>query len=189
MRLQRQVEALYADSNIDLVATRAVTINEKNVLTGLFPYALKHEQICAQPWRGFVFPHPTWMGRREWFLRHRYTQPAPYLCEDQELLLRTYRQSSFQTLDEVLFAYRIRGVTVWPKLGKTRRAILAVQFRFFRQTAMWGSLMLACTAYVVKSGFDLMRRVGLSNVRRQPADDALSVGWHRVLATLQAERQ
>lgn len=186
LRLQRQVEALDTDAGVDLVATRAVTINEGNALTGLFPCALSHEQICARPWRGFVFPHPTWMGRLEWFKRHGYPVPAPYLCEDQELLLRTYRRSSFRTLDEVLFAYRIRDVTVWPKLGKTRRAVLAVQVRFFWKSGMWVFLTLACAAYVVKSGVDCARRLGLCSQRFQPAGDALASGWRLTLIKLKA---
>ncbi len=187
-RLQRQFEMLCANPNVDLIATRAVTIDEKNVLTGLFPCALTHESLCARPWAGFVFPHPTWMGRREWFLRHRYAEPAPYLCEDQELLLRTFSHSSFRTLDEVLFAYRVRDVPAWPKRGKTRRALAAVQIQHFCKSSLWGYLTLSLAAYLVKSGVDLARRVGLIRRHRQPVNAGLVAGWRQTLTALQKER-
>jgi hypothetical protein len=187
-RLQRQVEVLDKNPTVDVVATRALTINENNTISGLFPFALTHHQICASPWRGFEFPHPTWMGRREWFLRHRYAEPAPYLCEDQELLLRTYRKSTFLTIDEVLFAYRIKDVTSWSKLNNTRSAYLAMQVRFFMKSGMWSSLLLAFSAYLAKSVVDLARRLGLDARRREHAGDLLSVGWKSTLAGLHAEK-
>ena len=35
----------------------------------------------------------------EWFRKNRYSEPAPYFCEDQELLLRTYSVSHFAAVD------------------------------------------------------------------------------------------
>lgn len=186
-RLQRQVEVLDANPTIDVVATRAVTINENNTITGLFPYTLTHEQICTAPWRGFVFPHPTWMGRREWFLRHRYAEPAPYLCEDQELLLRTYAQSSFLTIDEILFAYRIKSTASRTKLAQTRRAVLAMQSRFFWQSGKLGQLTLAGAAYVVKSGVDLARRSGLRRPESYLIGEVVVASWGSTLTRLQGE--
>lgn len=189
-RFARQVQVLQDYPGIDLVATRAVTIDEDNHLVGIFPLACTHAQICEQPWRGFVFPHPTWMGHLEWFLRYRYAEPAPYLCEDQELLLRSFRQSRFLTLDEVLFAYRIRRVPDWRKLAKTRRAVLAMQAKFFVASAMWGQLLLAGASYLVKTGVDLAQRLGPARLRGAGvADESVSSGWLGVLDRLRSERR
>ncbi|MBU0734821.1 MAG: hypothetical protein KKG10_11795, partial [Proteobacteria bacterium] len=64
-----------------------------------------HEAICKRPWAGFQFPHPTWMGRTGWFRRNRYSS-AMRKSQDQELLLRTYRRSRFESLDHILLGYR-----------------------------------------------------------------------------------
>lgn len=65
-RLARQVAALESDPSIDLIATRAVTIDDANQIVGLFPFSLTHTEICARPWRGFLFPIPpgwgNWIG-------------------------------------------------------------------------------------------------------------------------------
>ena len=186
-RLRLQVEALTVDPGLDLVAGRAIIIDENNCHTGMFAFAGTHAEICAQPWRGFVFPHPAWMGRIEWFLTHRYAEPAPYFCEDQELLLRTYRQSRFLALDRVVLAYRIRSGVNWAKLAATRRAMLAMQWRLFGASAMWRQFILAMLAYFAKSGLDLLQRN--SNADAAQGGGELYVGvtveWKCILAALE----
>lgn len=182
-RLRVQVEALQADPGLDVVAGRAITIDENNGYTGMFAFAGTHAEICAQPWRGFFFPHPAWMGRLDWFLKHRYAEPAPYFCEDQELLLRTYRQSRFLALDRVVLAYRIRANVNWVKLGATRRAMLAMQWRLFGASAMWWQALLALLAYFAKSGLDLLQRVSGAEVTQDgDSRDVRAAGeWARIL--------
>ncbi|CAA9891484.1 Glycosyltransferase family 2 protein [Candidatus Methylobacter favarea] len=136
-RLDRQIEALRNDPKLDLVATRAIRIDEDGQFMGLFPYSLSHEEICARPWQGFYFPHPTWMGKTDWFRKHRYAVPSPYFCEDQELLLRSYRQSRFATVPEILFAYRVRGKINPIKQAGTRWSLFKVQLRYFYKMREW----------------------------------------------------
>lgn len=188
-RFERQVEALQNDPKLDLVATRAITIDENDQATGLFPYAIVHEEICAQPWRGFYLPHPTWMGRTEWFRKHRYTEPGPYFCEDQELLLRSYRNSRFGTLDEILFAYRIRSKVNWQKLAKTRRTVFVAQWRYFASQRLWSFEFLAAAAFAAKTVSDLWKR--LSGATFQPGrgtvNNAAVLEWRKILGNLAAE--
>ena len=92
-RFARQIEALEKNSLLDMVAVRAITISCDHRLTGMLPCAATQEEISVKPWRGFYLPHPTWMGRIEWFRKYRYADPGPYFCEDQELLLRSHEQS------------------------------------------------------------------------------------------------
>lgn len=130
-RFSRQVEVLNRNMCLDMVAVRAVSIDEDGQLLCERPYILTHEEICRAPWRGFYLPHPTWMGRTEWFRKHRYSLPAHYFCEDQELLLRSYAQSHFGTVNEILFAYRIRTAINWKKHRRTRFAVLKMQLSYF----------------------------------------------------------
>ncbi len=181
-RFSQQIAALQKDSALDLVAVSAVTIDESNKVTGIFPKALAHEEICARPWRGFHFPHPTWMGKMEWFRKYRYAEPGPYFCEDQELLLRSYDKSRFATIDEILFAYRVRGGTNWSKLAKTRWAVLKVQLRHFARINQWYFVSLAITAYLLKIGSDVFKRLcsGNNECKRVSVDDAVVSKWNRI---------
>lgn len=188
-RLARQVAALQNDDSLDLVATRAITIDEPDHLTGLFPCAISHQEICRQPWRGFYFPHPTWMGKTQWFRAHRYAAPAPYCCEDQELLLRSYHSSRFVTLNQILLAYRIRDDVDWQKLARTRLAIVTFQLRYFIGMKHWGFVLLAVASYAAKTGHDLFKRIfgGTFFPGREAQAKAVVDNWCQVLRSLKNE--
>lgn len=190
-RFRRQVMTLDANPELDLLAVRAITIDENNRANGLVPSALTHEDICAKPWRGFYIPHPTWMGKIEWFRAHRYTVPGPYFCEDQELLLRSYRDSHLGALDEVLFAYRVRGHIHWKKLARTRSTVLKIQLAHFARSLQWHYWLLAVAAYMGRSADDLLKRAGLRSLfsERKAVDDTLVRAWGAVLSDLQAAQE
>jgi glycosyltransferase involved in cell wall biosynthesis len=156
-RLECQVRELVTDSKIDLVATRAVTISSDDWLTGLLPSAATNADICTKPWRGFYLPHPTWMGRIAWFRRFRYAEPAPYFCEDQELLLRSYEISHFSMIMQPLFAYRVRDRVNWYKLMRTRVAVLRLQIKHFISRRQWRYCMLALLVFLGRLALDAFR--------------------------------
>ncbi len=179
-RLMRQVAALDAAPQIDLLGARAITIDENDDMVGIFPCRLTHEEICAHPWMGFYLPHPTWLGRIEWFRSHRYAEPAPYLCEDQELLLRSYSSSRFATVDEILFAYRIRRKVNLRKITRTRRSVRKMHTDHFLGTGEWGSLLLVQMVFVGRMGADLMRMV-LPQGKPAGTDPGAMSQWRAVL--------
>ena len=187
-RLARQIAALQKEPELDLVATRAIMIDENDQVTGLFPYAIAHEEICAKPWQGFYFPHPSWMGRTAWFRKYRYAEPSPYFCEDQELLLRSYRNSRFTTLDEILFAYRIRSNVNWKKLAGTRSAVWDLQMQQFARLHQWCFIFLATAVYLAKMSGDLLNRLwrGGFKTRRDLADNDAKFKWHKIHEALVA---
>lgn len=188
-RLLRQLTKFDENPALDLVAVRAITIDEHNKATGLFPSALTHDDICAKPWMGFYFPHPTWMGKIEWFRKHRYATPGPYLCEDQELLLRSYLGSRFGTIDEILFAYRIRNNVNQKKLAKTRWSVLNIQLRHFIGSNSWHFVLLASAAFLGKMSSDFVRKIPGADVqnRRNILDDGKIVAWNNILSGLSSE--
>lgn len=130
-RFARQLELLQGDASLDVVAASAITISDDNEMTGVLPCPVSHEAICARPWQGFCLPHPTWMGRTDWFRKFRYAIPGPYFCEDQELLLRSHGKSRFGATEEILFAYRVRETRNLPRVLKTRWTFLMIQVRHF----------------------------------------------------------
>lgn len=158
-RFARQVEFLEKHPEVDLLATQCATMDEAGKPNGALPYATNHEEICARPWLGFPMHHPTWMGRVEWFRKHPYQDPGPYCCEDQELLLRAYRSSRYHTLPAQLLTYRLRTHTAWRKLWRTRKALFAVQARYFRCQKTMGVIALAFVATVLRVAKDAAREV------------------------------
>lgn len=185
-RFMRQLSLLEQNPALDLAAVRAITIDENNMATGMFPGALTHDEICARPWQGFHFPHPTWMGKIEWFRKYRYTVPGPYFCEDQELLLRSHLESRFATVDETLFAYRIRSRIDAKKLARIRWTVLNIQLRYFASANRWHFVLLAMAAFVARMGFDLSQRLRgkMSRGGQAIMDDAVVSEWNRILAGL-----
>lgn len=186
-RLRKQLQALSEDKSLDLIATRAIKINENNQVTGLFPFRLTHKDICETPWKGFYFPHPTWMGKKEWFVKNPYKIPGPYFCEDQELLLRSYTSSRFHTLDEILFGYRIREKINPEKLKKTRWALFKIQSDFFWKNHQYHFLALAFVAFIGRRWQDFMMLSKDTPSLKDPSEainKKISDDWQKVIDQL-----
>jgi len=184
-RLARQVETLTRIPELDMVAARCLTISPENEPVGMLPYAEEHEAICAKPWRGFHLPHPTWMGRIEWFRKHRYTIPEPHLCEDQDLLTRSYTTSRFATIPETLLAYRISRKKRLKKLLRTRCSVLSMQLQTFVKSHSYRYALLAFLVYVMRLVTDLMNallpeRWQIGHHREQRINDAELAKWQAV---------
>ncbi|MDC8448507.1 MAG: glycosyltransferase [Nitrospira sp.] len=117
-RLERQIQFLEEHRDIDLLGTGAVIFKGEGEIIGCYPTASSHEAICRRPWWGFPLAHPTWMGKRTWFLAHPYSDEDTR-CEDQALLLQSFSHSRFAALEEVLLGYRVTEIEAG-KLGRGR---------------------------------------------------------------------
>jgi glycosyltransferase involved in cell wall biosynthesis len=156
-RFGSQVAFLRGRPEVDVVAVRAIRITPRNEFAGHFPSPLCHAEICARPWSGFYFPHPTWMGRIEWFRRFRYRIPESYRSDDQELLLRSYRASTFACVDEIQFAYRIPDRIRLGKRLKVRWTIVGLQVARFSRDGPLGYALRAAAVFVARVASDLWR--------------------------------
>lgn len=154
-RFARQVARLNAESSLDLVACRVLDFDNSGSATGLRPYRLSHEALCAQPWNGFYLVHPSWMGRAGWFRRYRYQTPGLARAQDQELLLRAYPDSRFAVVDEILLGYRMEPIAL-RKILSARRYLLTAQIGRFAQRRQWRNLLLAALATGLKLPRDLL---------------------------------
>jgi hypothetical protein len=155
-RLERQVEFLERNPNVDLAGTKAIVFRDEGHPVGLFPFRATHAEICAHPWNGFYLPHPTWMGRIEWFRRHRYTMPEVVRAEDQDLLLRTYDCSRFACVDEILFGYR-KAPLLLGKLWTARINLARAQLRAHAAKGRWTYAALGSLAPLLKGAADILR--------------------------------
>ena len=103
-RMTCQLKFLQNHPDVDIVGGWMVVFRNDGSAFGARRSPLTHEQICSRPWHSFLMSHPTWMGRIEWFRRNHYHTVAA--AEDQELLFRTYRNSRFATVPEIVLGYR-----------------------------------------------------------------------------------
>lgn len=158
-RFEKQAAALRANSSIDLIGSRVMCFIDGGDAFGLLPFRGSHREICARPWQGFYLPHPTWMGRAEWFRRHKYRVPEVVRAEDQELLLRAMPVSRYAALPDVLLGYRCRPLSMAP-LWTARHNLVSAQLKIF---ASRGQFVYSCAALAICLGrilSDLTRQVG-----------------------------
>lgn len=187
-RFKRQVEVLQNEPMLDLVGIRPLTINDNDELTGVLACADSNDKICAKPWLGISMPHPTWMGKISWFRKNRYATPAPYFCEDQELLLRTFENSHFFIINEELFAYRIRDSISLNKLIKTRLTILKVQLECFMDRGQLYFYLRALVSFAGKIILDILKAFNLvSYPIVKQGDLAAEKRWSNILNYITGE--
>lgn len=186
-RLARQVEFLAAHPEIDLLGTRCLSMSETERIIGELPFAETHADICHRPWLGFYLAHPSWMGRAAWFRRHAYANPAPYCCEDQELLLRASARSHFHALPDALLAYRVRAKVPFRKLFRTRAAMARAQLGYFASHQRYGDAVLAVAAFLARTSSDVGREVFprlRSDIR---SEQGKTEDWDAVIAGVQSK--
>jgi glycosyltransferase involved in cell wall biosynthesis len=110
-RLEIQVAFLLANQNIDLVGSAGMVFSNQGDPIGILPVQEAHEKICRTPWSGFYLGHPTWMGKMDWFRKHRYDATA-IKAQDLDLMLRTYKTSRFFGLPQILIGYRQDRISI-----------------------------------------------------------------------------
>jgi glycosyltransferase involved in cell wall biosynthesis len=135
-RLAVQVAHLREHPDVDLVGAGEMVFSSNGDLRGYRLGPPDHPAITAAVLSGIPVSHPTWVGRRDWFLRNPYDLTAA-ACEDQELLLRAHATSTYANVPDVLLAYREDRIKLRRSLearaasasyllryGRTRRALL-----------------------------------------------------------------
>jgi glycosyltransferase involved in cell wall biosynthesis len=191
-RLEAQVSFLEAHPDIDLLATRALLFRDDGSVIGLSRFRRTHEEICASPWRGFFLPHPTWMGRTEWFRRHRYRIPEVVRAEDQDLLLRSYRTSRFACLPEVFLGYRQPGLPLG-KVLTARKNLALAQWSVNLEQGRPGHAILGFLAVALKALVDVAiaavgaRRLYVTRQARGAPPEEVD-RWRKVWDDLQQDR-
>ena len=154
-RFELQLRQLQTHPELDLVAVRTLKINQQGNVIGKLLFHQSHDEVCARPWLGFYLPHPTWMGRLSWFKKYKYIIPQSYYSEDYELLLRSYKNSQFSCLPEILFEYRANNKIKWENQLKARLAVLKLQVYYFFSDAEYLYIFFSLFIFVLKVMLDL----------------------------------
>lgn len=165
-RLVEEVGLLQSDPGIDLLASKALIFRRQGDIVGVMSTPTNHEEIIAQPYRGFIFPHPTWCGRAAWFRTYQYDERL-WITQDQELLLRSAGSSRFAAVDKILLGYRkermglaksIRGrmiysAAIWRharQSGAYARAVTNIARHFAKFTAEVMASALGMEEWLIK---------------------------------------
>lgn len=178
-RFARQVAFLQDHPEMDLLATAALLLNADDQPMGLLAAGLSHEAICHRPWHGFPMPHPTWMGRVEWFRKNPYDELARK-AQDQSLLYSTYRNSCFAGLPDVLLGYRYAGLSLRKTLAGRYHYLRAVAAGSAKGHVLVGSIGHGMAAVRDLAGMALGMDSRVIKTRVQPVDANVLVQWEEL---------
>lgn len=179
-RVQKQFDYLQAHPEIDLVASATLIFKGDGEAVGCLPVQRRHEQVCTRPWSGFHLPHPTWMGKTDWFRRYGYDSKADG-AEDQQLLLRAYKESRYACIDEVLLAYR--EVRSLKKMLKARKIFARAYILQFIGEGSYSMALQVMIVSMIKATADILNLlfgvVGMRN-RLRPLFPEEQLVWQKV---------
>ena len=135
-RIEEQVNFLEDHSDIDLVGSSIMIIDDNNSIVG----------SGTSFGRVYGFIHPTVMGHTEWFRNNPYSEWA-VRAEDKELWCRTNHKSCFWSLNKTLLFYREFGVPTLKKTLITQKTLLKIFSRYkqYRKTLWWAFKNIALT--------------------------------------------
>jgi len=102
-RFAKQFDFLEKNTNIILCGTAYKTFGAVEKVVKL---PITHEEIAAKLCLNSTFGHPTVMGRRDMFEKHKYNKDFKNI-EDYELWSRLIFEGEVANLDEVLLFYRV----------------------------------------------------------------------------------
>lgn len=153
-RLSVQVNFMLHNPQCDLLGGAAVIFDDAGRLHGIWQAPLTHAEICAKPWSRFPVPHPTWLGKREWFKRFGYASDYKK-SQDQDLLLRSYTHSQFACVPDILLGYRQERRTL-RKLLAGRRHFARSIFREALRRRAFAAGMAGLAGQAAKAATDLI---------------------------------
>lgn len=113
-RLQKQIDLLQRNSNVDFVTTGYLSIGTKNELTGVMN--IKNYQMnAAEILEGRTnLIHASLLARKNWYLRNTYNENS-LLAEDYHLWLNAAKKDDlkYAVIEEPLYWYRVtENVTI-----------------------------------------------------------------------------
>jgi len=187
-RLALQLAYLERNPAVDLLGAGVVVFHGEGEVLGTRAIRVTHEEICRRPRSGFPLAHPTWIGRTEWFRNHPY-RPDAVRAEDQDLLLRNYRDSRFASLPAVLLGYREESLRLknilrgrWSFLrGVIREERSGGRVAFAFRAILEHAAKAALETAAVATGLDYT----VLRHRALPADPAIAHRWAQVWAEAQ----
>jgi glycosyltransferase involved in cell wall biosynthesis len=186
-RLEKQVEFLERHPDTDLLGAWVIVFGRNAKPLGARRGAAPHEAICRTPFSGFHMVHPTYCGRLSWFKKYLYEETATRI-QDQELLLRSFNESRFANLPEILLGLREECIPIRKALRShvIRARLLHAYFRRHSDGlhAMWQAgkeivrTAVLCVGLATGAG-PLIQRRRVSPASQSEVEEWLHV-WSRL---------
>jgi glycosyltransferase involved in cell wall biosynthesis len=187
-RIIKQVECLEIHPSVDLVGAGMLVFGKNGEAIGKRQPPLTHAEIVSAPWAGFPIAQPTFMGRLDWFRKYYYDERALGGVEDQDLLLRSYRTSTFANLPCILMGYRESDLSL-KKIIAARYAFSKSLTRCYSSRSNWvwlarslaGQLIKACVDCIgIRSGL----KYRLLRHRANPVNADERGEWRRIFSAV-----
>ncbi len=184
-RLQTQVEYLENHPNVDILGTQILIFDGDGNSRGKSALTQSHQEICCRPWAGFSLAHPTWMGKLEWFSTHKYREEAIRM-EDYDLLLRTYKNSRFACLPQILLGYRVASLSLTNNLtARYNIAIALLEKTFVDKDYLFAFGVFEQVAKAIVDIFAISTGLNFQILRHRtgiPLDEAELDRWKQIWA-------
>lgn len=182
-RLEVQTNYLRDHPEVNLVGGGVLVFGPEGLAQGKRIAPEAHEAICRRPHTGFPMAHPTYCGRTEWFRRHKYRSIA-VRCEDQDMLLRSFRTSRFANVQDIVLGYR-EGHIHLGKILRSRRYFARMVFSVMAGEGRLLAGLKGAMGQYLKATVDIFAvRTGLSyrllRHRARQIDNEDIVQWQMV---------
>lgn len=148
-RLEKQIEYLLRNPEIDAVTTGAYLVDRNNHPVALWP-ARQPSAIDVLSWGGYL--HPSLVARKNWYQKNPYMETYPR-AEDREFFARTLGNAQIKVLEEPLYFYRWYGLVKPNNLLTGYASERRILFRYGPSLIGWGKTALLLARSYMKTGF------------------------------------
>jgi glycosyltransferase involved in cell wall biosynthesis len=143
LRLAKQIEFLQANPHVDVVGTCSCILNVRNQMPKKTHVTENHEEIFRNKFSKISIVHPSLMAKTQWFRRWPYDETV-LLSQDNELWLRSSKDSVFANINELLYFKDEFTSFSLRKYTRAKNILARVTWKYARQEV--GTLRAACYA-------------------------------------------
>lgn len=188
-RLETQLAYLRAHPDVDVVGSWLVLLDPERRPFGSWRPPEHHEQITVRAYHGIRLAHPTYFGRREWFVKNPYTTEFLF-TEDQILLMQTAPHSRFANVQRVLVGYRQPDTGLRAVLRRRVMSCVNVA-RYFAGSGQYGDLLRNLVSHSAVAAVESIAAVTrlrnrLLRHRVGALTDEQETSWYRIWSTISA---